>query len=945
MFNKTPTMNEYFITRVIIVFLVVSPLTTPCIASEPEDYRENWCSSQYPQYRVGNDLIVIKVSATIERRSNGTGGRTIQEVEDSLATLNNALEGAGIEFRLVEPILYVDDDDLYNDHVSAGIFRISDDYNYLNDRFNILYQPSDMWAEPSFLGIGSNILVLATQDYWSDWLEGWCEDILDSSCTMFIHEVGHCLGLWHPWQFSPTGFFGPWDETEEPWDENDPCYYLGDYVCDTPSSPDIDYGRPRPGGYILGSAAPDCLYTYPDPVGDCDYQIPISPDCYHLYRPDMTNYMEYAVPGCRDHFTEGQFVRMRACVLDEFVSLGIAEIESTVRYENTDAASSLDYTGTPYSSALLDFSNYGLIDMFISVNDGLSHLYECIIMNNGVPNFESRRQTLFSSSDSPQSGLHGVAVADYDNDGSEDIFVGADMGNSPRFYRFNSTIYEDVASEVGLLPYANDAWSAAWVDYDRDGWVDLVLGRAEQIAPGYGPNDFLAKTVYLLKNDVSVSGAFIDRTVEAGLNSITGAFLGVTCADVNADSYPDIFLSNILDETGSGTSSSYLLLNNGDGTFDTANMASRFPRHDQIQGISGATFADFDNDGDFDLTLSSQSVASFEPWILFNDGTGHFNQDPHIRIPVAGRSQGHAVLDHDLDGTLDLLLLPESETDHPWLFSNVTTTGGRIYTDVSESATIADIGKVDGVSSCDWNYDGDPDIYLGRQIVLGSEDYFFKAKSGGGLDTPDNPWIGFRLVATGANNGSCIGAEVTISYDDKRVIQVVGGGSARGGQRGPQLVYGLGEWTEEGGITVEVLWPNGLVQNVGPYSLQDTGIYHYIHDMTNPGVIEDYITCKTKLTVNGDVEWTISWTTEYLSRGELDRVEIWGPGFNDPSVFYGEAGSITRNEYGTYDHEVKFTTICSPGVHFPYDVSSSTDVVTSVDTTYNYGRVPLCLTQ
>jgi len=620
------------------------------------------------------------------------------------------------------------------------------------------------------------------------------------------------------------------------------------------------------------------------------------------------------------------------------VAKGIAEAvpASKARYVNASAETGLDYDGTPYSSVSLDYNSDGLLDLFIACSDDFSELYRCNLLNiHEVPVFEKRSDDDIPQ-DRPQPGLHGLAVADYDNDGDEDLFAGADEGNNPRLYRNEGGTLVDKAIETGLLPYAEEAWSAAWADYDDDGLVDLAIGLANQITPGFEPSDFDAGTVYLLKNDTDASGTFIDKTQEAGWTGNNGAFLSVTWADIDADGDQDAFLAGFLDYGGGGASSSLLMVNNGDGTFDEPCMQDRFPLQHQIQNISGASFADMDNDGDLDLTLSTQSANWQDPWILFNDGNGFFNLQEHVRLVGTGLTQGHSVIDHDLDGHTDLLLFPASESDHPWLFTNKVAGGGRHFIDETGTVDLDDTGKIHGATASDWNTDGDIDFYMGRPVSTGN--FFYKATDVSGTDAPSSNWIGINLVGTGVCNESSVGALVTVSYDGKTTAQIVDGGSARGGQRGHDLIYGLGDWT--GGVDVTVVWPNGVTQ-LASFSGAQLNQIQPIADMTIPDLDDSSLVC-TKNMMPGQIEWVFTWKTAYRSRAELDQVEITGPGFGSPSVYTADPGSIVKNADGTYSHTVSFVKTCVQGRRFDYTVGSSTDLATSWSQSHRTS-VSLCI--
>ena len=281
--------------------------------------------------------------------------------------------------------------------------------------------------------------------------------------------------------------------------------------------------------------------------------------------------------------------------------------------------------------------------------------------------------------------------------------------------------------------------------------------------------------------------------------------------------------------------------------------------------------------------------------------------------------------------------MPVAEDTWPRLYVNVETTIERAYVDQTKAVGLRNGGLVHGAIASDWNYDGDLDIYLGRPVL--SDKVFYRATDRDGGDGLANGWLGIRLDGTGSNNESCIGASVTASYDGKTPIQYVDGGSARGSQRGHDLIFGLGDWT--GDVEIVIEWPNGYTQYETILESQ-LGWVHEIQDMTDPGLIDSSIVCTKRLMPGGYMKWTFKWDSAYRTPAARDTLEISGPGFGDPSVYTADPGSVTKNPDGTYAHEITFTKLCKPGVFFPYTLSSSTEVIKSESEPGKYERVPLC---
>ena len=165
----------------------------------------------------------------------------------------------------------------------------------------------------------------------------------------------------------------------------------------------------------------------------------------------------------------------------------------------------------------------------------------------------------------------GVAIGDYDNDGFDDIFVTA-LGQNHLFHNNGNGTFTDVTKQAGLWGPNEFSTSAAWVDYDRDGHLDLVVANYVQWSPAER---------YLLharrKNKIVLHAGVLPGNLgspmaqsrrwhfrrcdaKAGLLDPTSKSLGVAILDANQDGWPDILISN-------DTQPNKLYMNNGNGTF------------------------------------------------------------------------------------------------------------------------------------------------------------------------------------------------------------------------------------------------------------------------------------------------------------------------------------------------------------------------------------------
>ncbi|MFZ4794019.1 MAG: FG-GAP repeat domain-containing protein, partial [Blastocatellia bacterium] len=204
----------------------------------------------------------------------------------------------------------------------------------------------------------------------------------------------------------------------------------------------------------------------------------------------------------------------------------------------------------------------------------------------------------------PMYGM-GVAIGDYDNDGWDDIFITA-LGQNRLFRNLGETTpgkFGDVTAKVGMVGAPAFSTSAAWLDYDRDGRLDLFVGNyvdwaiendiqcsLDGTSKSYcTPESYKGQSARLYHN---VSGRFEEVSEKAGVGDPTSKSLGVATFDYNRDGWIDIFVAN-------DTQPNKLYQNNRNGTFTematTAGVA--FSEEGKARAGMGVDFADYDGSG------------------------------------------------------------------------------------------------------------------------------------------------------------------------------------------------------------------------------------------------------------------------------------------------------------------------------------------------------------
>src|SRR5437016_4574400 len=258
----------------------------------------------------------------------------------------------------------------------------------------------------------------------------------------------------------------------------------------------------------------------------------------------------------------------------------------------------------------------------------------------------------------------GVAIGDYDNDGYDDIFVTA-LGQSRLFHNNGNGTFADVTAGAGLSGVSEFSTSAAWIDYDRDGKLDLAVANYVQWTPSTDlrctldgthksyctPESYKGVSARLWHN--LGNGKFEDVTKKAGLYDPTSKGLGVAVLDYNNDGWPDLLLAN-------DTQPNKLYMNNRNGSFtETAVPAGVAFSEDGIARAGmGVDAADYDRSGRPSIIISNFSNQMMS--LYHNEGNGLFvDEAPRSALGRASLlTLGFACFffDYDLDGWLDIFV-------------------------------------------------------------------------------------------------------------------------------------------------------------------------------------------------------------------------------------------------------------------------------------------------
>ena len=487
----------------------------------------------------------------------------------------------------------------------------------------------------------------------------------------------------------------------------------------------------------------------------------------------------------------------------------------------------IETTGT--GVAIFDYDNDGWPDIFLVNGTRLEGLPAGNAPSNHL--YRNNHDGTFSDV-TVKTGLtatgwgQGVCVGDYDNDGWEDLYVTYYGKN--RLYHNQGGVFTEVAEKAGVAG-SGKAWGSgcAFVDYDRDGKLDLIVANyvdfdlATAPAPGQrascvwkgvpvmcGPRGLPGAKNILYHN--KGDGTFEDATTKAHVDRTDGHYaLSVSTLDFDEDGWPDIYVA--CDSTPS-----ILYHNNRDGTFtDVAVTAgAAFNEDGREQAGMGTTIGDYNGDGHLDIFKTNFSDDTST--LYRNNGDGTFadaTSAAGLGLYTQYLGWGTMFFDFDNDGWPDLILVnghvyPEVDSQHlgssykeprilyhnnrDGTFSDISASAGTGITTAASSRGLAvgdlwNDGKLSAVIS---NMNAAPSLLV-NQIRT------------------SNHWIAIHTVGTKSNRDG-IGARISIRTATRTLVDEVRSGSSYISNNDMRVHFGLGsaskiEW-------VEIRWPSGLVE-------------------------------------------------------------------------------------------------------------------------------------
>ncbi len=474
-------------------------------------------------------------------------------------------------------------------------------------------------------------------------------------------------------------------------------------------------------------------------------------------------------------------------------------------------------------AAFFDYDNDGWLDIYL-VNGGAvpghpapGPVHNALYHNLRNGTFED----VTLKAGVPGNGHYGmgVAAADYDGDGFTDLYVTAFRRNALYRNRGDGT-FTDETERAGV---AGGAWSssAAFLDFDRDGDLDLFVARyvdfdfsrnitcgdrARRIRAYCHPDVYDGLTDLLYRNNGD--GTFADVSQASGIAGHVGKGLGVVAADFDSDGWIDIYVAN-------DSVPSFLFRNRGDSTFEEVGVRTgvAFDDGGRPQAGMGTAAGDFDGDGRLDLIKTNLDR---EYNNLYRNGGSLFLDVAYQAgfaapsLPMVG--WGTEFFDYDNDRDLDVLVVnghvvdnvrllrPESRYPQPKLL--LENLGGRFREVAAQHGRALTQPHVSrGAAFGDFDNDGDVDVLV---LNLGGAPELLRNDAGN-----RNAWISLALEGVKSPRGA-IGATVRVTAAGRTVLRYRAGGGSYLSASDPRIHVGLG--TAEKADKIQIQWPSGATE-------------------------------------------------------------------------------------------------------------------------------------
>jgi len=476
----------------------------------------------------------------------------------------------------------------------------------------------------------------------------------------------------------------------------------------------------------------------------------------------------------------------------------------------------------------IDYDQDGLMDLYFVQSAGTDWfkpsrpLRSTLYHNNGDGTFTDVTEKAGVGAE----GLYGqgVAVGDFDNDGYPDMLV-TGYGRAILYHNNGNGTFTDVTARAGVGDEGNWSTSAGWFDYDKDGYLDLVICNyikwtpqtnlwCGEHKPGYRaychPDNYRGEQIKLYHNNHD--GTFTDVSDASGVGKPEAKGMGVVLADMNNDGWPDIVIAN-------DTWPNFLFLNNHDGTFRDVSFISGVAASDdgRYEAGMGIDAADVDGDGWLDIYVTHLAMELNRLYHnnhddSFDDVTYSSGLATHA-VQLSGVSA--KMFDYDNDGWIDIFQANGAMLDNISLYHAEITwkepklmsrnLGGGKFEKVSDQLgpdfMKPTVGR--GLAVADYDNDGDQDI-----AISNSNDFPQLLRNDGGNA---NNWLEVMLVGVKSNRDGR-GAALKLTTEGFVEYRQAEGGMSYMSAQDPRIAFGLGQ--RKSVESLEITWPSGVVDKL-----------------------------------------------------------------------------------------------------------------------------------
>jgi hypothetical protein len=473
--------------------------------------------------------------------------------------------------------------------------------------------------------------------------------------------------------------------------------------------------------------------------------------------------------------------------------------------------------------AFFDYDNDGWMDIYL-VNSGACDFYTPAAPLKNALYHNNHDGTFTDVTDKAgvacgRFGM-GVAAADYDGDGWQDLYV-TNYGRNTLYHNNGDGTFTDVTEKAGV---GIEGWStcAVWFDYDNDGKLDLFVssfvyfdksqnlyctdeatGRRYYCVPRF----FKPRPSHLFHNNGD--GTFTDVSKESGIAAYPGKSFGAVATDVNNDGLMDLFVAN-------DTMPNFLFINKGGGKFEEAGLAAgvAYSEAGKPRSGMGVDAADYDGDGWQDLFVANIDQEFFSLYHNQKDLT--FTDEPG-EIGAATRllsGWGLKFFDYDNDGRPDLFLVnghpddliemrvPRVKYKEPLLLFENTGKGFKNVSAMS-GAVFGKEFSGRGMAVGDFDNDGDLDVLISNS----GEAPLLLRNEGGNR----NNWLGLQLIST-KSNPAAVGAVITWQAGGVKRSRLKTAGGSYLASHDSREVLGIGSASKID--SVEIRWPSGKIDRL-----------------------------------------------------------------------------------------------------------------------------------